>query len=83
MSMSMCIQNLVRFCQLVLKILSGNEILMSSKGSNSVKIAPKMMGNNHKLDLVNVEVHTKFGQILSIGSQDIERKRNSDLNQGP
>ena len=43
----------------------------------------KITGNNPKLDLVNVDVHTKFGQILSIGSQDIERKRNSDVNQGP
>ena len=34
-----------------------------------------MTGNNPKLDLVNVNVHTKFGQILSICSQDIERKR--------
>ena len=42
-----------------------------------------MTGNNPKLDLVNVNVHTKFGQILSMGSQDIERKRNSDVNQGP
>ena len=42
-----------------------------------------MTDNNPKLDLVNVEVHTKFGQILSICSQDIERKRNSDVNQGP
>ena len=42
-----------------------------------------MMGYNPKLDLVNVDVHTKFGQILSIGSQDIERKQNSDVNQGP
>ena len=33
------------------------------------------MGNNPKLDLVNVDVHTKFGQILSIRSQDIERKQ--------
>ena len=33
-----------------------------------------MTGNNPKLDLVNVDVHTKFGQILSIRSQDIERK---------
>ena len=32
-----------------------------------------MTGNNPKLDLVNVNVHTKFGQILSIGSRDIER----------
>ena len=81
--MLMCIQNLVRFCQFVLKILSGNEILLSIKGHNSVKILRKMTGNNPKLDLVNVDVHTKFGQILSIRSQDIERKRNSDINQGP
>ena len=40
------------------------------------------MGNNHKLELVNVDVHTKFGLILSFRSQDIERKRNSDVNQG-
>ena len=81
--MLMCIQNLVRFCQLVLKILSENEILTSIKGRNSVNIFRKMMGNNAKLDLVNVDVHTKFGQILSIRSQDIERKQNSDINQGP
>ena len=35
-----------------------------------------MMGNNPKLDHVNVVVHIKFGQ-------DIERKGNSDVNQGP
>ena len=28
-------------------------------------------------------MHTKFGRILSICSQDIERKRNSEVNQGP
>ena len=82
LSMLMRIQNLVRFCQFVLKILSGNKILMSIKGRNSYKILRKMTGNNPKLDLVNVDVHTKFGQILSIRSQDIERKRNSDVNQG-
>ena len=81
--MMMCIQNLVGFCQLVLKILSGNEILTLIKGRNSVKILRKMTGNNPKLDLVNADAHTKFGQILSIRSQDIERKRNSDVNQGP
>ena len=81
--MFMCIQNLVGFCQLVHKILSGNEILTSIKGHNSVKILQKMTGNNPKLDLVNVDVHTKFGRILSILSQDIERKQNSDINQGP
>ena len=81
-SMLMGIQNLVRFCKFVLKILSGNEILMSIKGRNSVKILRKMMGNNTKIDLVNADVHTKFGQILSICSQDIEWKQNSDVNQG-
>ena len=78
--MMTCIQNLVGFCQVVLKILSGNEILTPIKGRNSVKILRKMRGNNPKLDLVNVDVHTKFGLILSIRSQDIERKRNSDVN---
>ena len=81
--MLMCTQNLAGFCQLILKILSKNEILTSIKGRNSVKILRKMTGNNPKLDLVNVDVHTKFGRILSIRSQDIERKRNSDVNQGP
>ena len=80
--MLMCLLNLVRFCQFVLKLLSGKEILMSIKGRNSVQIWQKMTGNNPKLDLVNVNVHTKFGQIMSICAQDIERKRNSDVNQG-
>ena len=76
----MCIQNMVKFCLFVLKILSGNEILTSIKGRNSVKILRKMTGNNPKLDLVNDDLHTKFNRILSIRSQDIERKRNSDVN---
>ena len=42
-----------------------------------------MSGDNPKLDIVNVDVHTKFGQNLSTGSQDIERKQNYDSNQGP
>ena len=83
MSMLMCIQNLVKFCQFDLKILSGNEILTSIKGCNSIKNLRKMTGNNPKLDLVNVNMHTKFGQILSFHSQDIERKQNYDVNQGP
>ena len=80
--MMTCIQNLVGFCQFVLKILSRNEILTSIKGRNSVKILQKMTGNNPKLDLVNVDVYIKFGPILSICSQDIEWKQNSDVNQG-
>ena len=41
------------------------------------------MNDNPKLDLINADVHSKFGQILAIRSQDIEWKRNSDVNQGP
>ena len=81
--MMMCIQNLDGFCQFVLKILSGNKILKSIKGRNSVKILRKMTGHNPKLDLVNDDVHTKFGRILSIRSQDIEQKQNSEVNHGP
>ena len=40
----------------------------------------KMTGKNPKLDLVNINAHTKFGQILSISSQDIGRKRNFEGN---
>ena len=72
-----------RILSIFLKILSGNEILTSIKGRNSVKILQKMTVNNPKLDLVNDDMHTKFGRILSIRSQDIEQKRNSDVNQGP
>ena len=79
----MCIQNYVKFCPLVLKILSGNEILTSIKGHNFIANLRKMTLYNSNLDPINVNVHTKFGKILSIGSQAIERKQNSDINQGP
>ena len=79
----MYIQNLVKFWPLVLKILSGNKILTSIKGHNSVANLRKMTLYNPNLYLINVIVYTKFGKILSIGSQDIERKQNSDINQGP
>ena len=39
-----------------------------------------MTGNNPKLDLVNIDTHTKYGLILSICSQVIERKQNSERN---
>ena len=79
----MCILNLVKFCPLVLKILSRKEIITSIKGHNSVANLQKMTLYNPNLDLVNANVYTNFGSILSIGSQDIEGKRNSDINQGP
>ena len=78
----MCIRNLVKFCPLVLKILSGNEILTSIKGHNSVALQNLTLYNPN-LDTIKVNVYTKFGKILSIGSQDIERKRNFEINQGP
>ena len=56
----------------------GNKLL-TKNGHNSIKIT----GNNPKLDFVNMNAYMKFGEILSIGSQDIEQKRNSDVNQGP
>ena len=57
----MCIQNLVKFCPLVFKILSGNEILTSIKGRYSVANLQKMMIYNTNVDIVNDNVHTKFG----------------------
>ena len=47
------------------------------------KMRKTMTGNNPKLDLVNVDAHKNIGQFLSICSQGIERKQNSDINQGP
>ena len=46
-------------------------------------IGSKMTCNNPKLDLVNMNAYIKFGGNLSICSQDIERKRNFGINQGP
>ena len=71
--MMMCIQNLVLYCQLVLKILSKNEILTSIKGRNSVANLRKTKIYNTNLDLVTDNVYTNFGLILSIRSQDIEQ----------
>ena len=83
LSMMMCIQNLVSFCQFVLKILSKNRILKSIKGSNSVANLRKTKIYNSNIDLVTDNVYTKFGLNLFIRSQDIEQKPNSDVNQGP
>ena len=64
--MIMCIQNLVFFCQFVLKILSKNQILTLIKGRNSVANLRKTKIYNIIVDLVNDNVFTKFGLILSI-----------------
>ena len=77
--MMMCIQNLVLFCQFVLKILSKNQILTSIKGRNSVANLRKTKIYNTNLDLVTDNVYTNFG----LRSQDNEQKPNFDINQGP
>ena len=82
LSMMVCIQNLVLFCQFVLKILSKNQILTSIKGRYSVANLRKTKIYNTNLDLVTDNVYTNFGLILSIRSQDIEQKSNFDVNQG-
>ena len=59
-------------------------ILTSIKGRNSViYMYAKMTSNNPNLDIVSYYVYVKFGIILSIRSQNIERKRNYDINQEP
>ena len=70
--MMMCIQNLVLFCQFVLKILSKNQILTSIKGRNSVANLRKTKIYNINVDVVNDNGYTEFGHILSIRPQDIE-----------
>ena len=58
--MLMCIQNFVNFFPLVLKILSGNKILTSIKGHNSV-------ANLRNLTLYNLEPNS--GSITSVGEE--------------
>ena len=76
-------QNLVKIHLFILKILSGNEILMSFKGRYSVTNWRLLTLNNPKLDVVNINEYAKFGQNPFLHSQDIERKQNSDIIQGP
>ena len=80
--MMVCIQNLVLFCQFVLKILSKNQILSSIKGRNSVANLRKTKIYNINVDIVNNNVFKSL-VILSIRSQDIEQNPNSDVKQGP
>ena len=53
------------------------------KGHNSGTNVQKIIRNNPKVDLAKVNAYIKFGEILPLGSQDIERKRNFSGNQGP
>ena len=77
MSLIMCIQTLVSFCQFVLQILSKNQILTSIKGRISLANLRKTTIYYTKVDLVKDNVYTKFGLNRSIRFQDIEQKLNS------
>ena len=58
--------------------MSGNENITSIKGHNFVTNLRKITSNNPKLDLVNINAHIKFHQVLSISSENIEQKLNFD-----
>ena len=70
--MMMCIQNLVSFCQFVLKTLSKNQNLTSIKGCNPFANLRKTMIYITDVDLVNDNEYTKFSLILSNRSKVIE-----------
>ena len=71
--MMMCIQKLGLILSIRSQdILSKNQILPSIKGRNSVANVRKTIIYNINIDLVNDDVYTKFGLMLSIRSQDIE-----------
>ena len=54
-----------------------------SRAMTLVQMCEKITCNNLKLDLVNMNAYIKFGEKISVSSQDIERKRNFVINQGP
>ena len=71
--MIMGIQTLVSFFEFVHKILSKKkQILAWIKGRNSVAILRKTKIYKSNVDIVNDDMYTKFGLILSIRSKDIE-----------
>ena len=81
-SVIMSIQDLVKLCPFILIIWSKNQSLMSIKGHNSIVNLRKTKIYITNVDLVNENVYKKFGLNLSIRSQDMEQKPNSDVNQG-
>ena len=63
--------------------IEGKQNFAKIKDHNSCTNFGKMTFNNSKLDLVNMNAYIKFGEIMSICSHDIERKRKLGVNQGP
>ena len=64
LSISIHIQNFLKICTFVLKMLNRNDILTSIKGHNCVANLWKMPGNNPNLNLHNMNAYIKFGEIL-------------------
>ena len=64
------IQDFVKSYQGVLNILSGNENLTSIKGHNSSTNLQKIAHIDLKPDLVIINAHTQFAQILLTSSQE-------------
>ena len=63
------------------RIVRGSDYSPASELSS--RLRKTMTGNNPKLDPVNVDACKNIGKILSMHSQNTERKQNSIVNQGP
>ena len=63
MPIVMYIQNLVKLCTFIIKILNKNQYLASIKGHNSIANLRKKQKTIYitNIDLVNDNVYTKFG----------------------
>ena len=72
-------QNFIKIHQVVLKILNGNKILTRA----IVPLKNNLLLSLPTVHFVNIDAFTTFYQNPSIGPQDIEHKRNFNINQGP
>ena len=66
---------MIKFCPFILKMWSKIQILESIKGRNSVANLQKTTIYNANIDLVNDDVYTKFGLILSIRFKTLSNQR--------
>ena len=60
--------------------IEGKEILAQIKCHNSATNVSKMSCDNPNVDLININAYIKFGEILSISSQDIGWNGNFGIN---
>ena len=73
--MSMHIASLVKIPCYLLKLSSGNENMGMSWAVNSIKIWRNLPISNPKLDLLNVNAYSKFGENPLLFTQVIVQKR--------